>query len=45
LMSKYNIVVAEVQGHNDRYASTVCPGWDQMNWRADFYAALNEETE
>ena len=42
LMDQYNIVLAKVQGHN-HYASTVCPGWDQMNWREDFYAALDEE--
>ncbi len=43
-MDKFDIPIADVQGHNDRWA-TECPGWDTIEWRADFYAALNEELE
>lgn len=43
LMGQLGIERAEVQGHNDRYAGTVCPGWDQAGWRDDFYQALDEE--
>ena len=42
LMDKYGIEQAEVQGHNDRFAGTVCPGWDQAGWREDFYEALED---
>lgn len=45
LMDRYGIPLAEVQGHNDRYASTICPGWDQADWRDDFYTALGEELD
>ena len=43
LMEKYNVPLPEVQGHNDRYAGTICPGWDHADWREDFYTALDEE--
>jgi hypothetical protein len=45
LMGQYNIGLAEVRGHDDRYAATVCPGWDEAGWRGGFYSALNEEIE
>lgn len=43
LMEEYGIPMEQVQGHNDRYRATVCPGWDAMRWRALFYGALREE--
>jgi len=41
LMNEYDIPLSKVKGHNDYYA-TLCPGWDAMNWRSDFYKALDE---
>ena len=40
LMSEFNVPIGQVRGHNDRYAATVCPGWDTMRWRADFFDVL-----
>jgi hypothetical protein len=34
------IAPAGVQGHCDRYAGTICPGWDATGWRAEFMAAV-----
>ena len=41
LCGEYNIPKGEVQGHNDRYKGTVCPGWDQARWRDTFSLLLN----
>ena len=43
LMDRYDVALPQVQGHNDRYAGTICPGWDDVDWRGDFYTALNRE--
>ena len=43
LMGQYRIAREEVQGHDDRFAGTVCPGWDEAAWRDDFHSALDEE--
>jgi len=40
LMGEYDVPLEEVQGHCDRYAGTVCPGWDANRWREMFYQAL-----
>lgn len=44
LMNKLDVPVEEVQGHDDRAArvgvSTVCPGWDEADWRERFYYLL-----
>jgi hypothetical protein len=48
LMERYELEVDDVEGHCDRYAGTVCPGWyaDSANtknsgvWRRDFDIAL-----
>ncbi len=45
LMDEYDLGIEQVQGHNDRYASTICPGWDALNWRDNFYRLLREQIE
>lgn len=40
LMMEYGVGLEEVQGHNDRYRGTVCPGWDVLGWRDEFYGIL-----
>jgi len=48
LVQKYGLSVDDVQGHNDRYGHTVCPGWyadsaatiNSGVWRRDFDIAL-----
>lgn len=46
LMEQFNIPLSEVQGHNDRYAETICPGWDEgEGWREHFYSLLVDEID
>lgn len=45
LMAQFSIPLKEIQGHNDRYTSTVCPGWDVSRWRSQFYDLLREAIE
>lgn len=40
LMEKHNLTIENVKGHKDQYSGTVCPGWDNSNWRDDFYETL-----
>ena len=49
LMRKYDVRAVAVRGHKERYAGTVCPGWDDTGiarpsglWRPAFYEALND---
>jgi len=39
-----NLNVDEVRGHKD-YVATVCPGWDEGGWKAEFYRRLGQEPE
>ena len=41
LCNEYGIPKNEVQGHRDRYAATVCPGWDHAHWRTRFFSMLD----
>lgn len=43
LQKQLDIPLAEVQGHNGRYAGTICPGWDVAGWKSEFYEALADE--
>jgi len=45
LMREYEIPIEQVQGHKDRYASTVCPGWDMAHWREVFYEMIERGLE
>jgi hypothetical protein len=45
LMDRFEVSLSEVQGHDDRYAGTVCPGWDEAYWRHDFYTALDAQLD
>ncbi len=45
LMEEYQIPVDQVRGHKDRYAATICPGWDAKMWREQFYENLRAELE
>ena len=42
LMDLCEIPLLQVQGHNDRYPHTLCPGWDVAGWRDRFYHTLEE---
>ena len=40
LMDQYGIPLDEVRGHCERYAGTICPGWNQTGWRDDLFALI-----
>jgi hypothetical protein len=40
LMAQFNIPLAQVRGHCDRYSGTICPGWDVAKWRGQFFTLL-----
>ena len=40
LMDEYDVPISQVQGHCDRYAGTVCPGWYEADWRDEFFDVL-----
>lgn len=40
LMVQFAIPLAEVQGHNERYRGTICPGWGVIGWRDDLMGRL-----
>jgi len=42
LMAQFSVTLEQVKGHNDRYAGTVCPGWDVAKWRSQFFDLLQE---
>lgn len=40
LMDSLGLEEDQVQGHTDRYAGTICPGWYRARWKGDFFEAL-----
>ena len=52
LMWKYDISIDEVRGHTERAGTkangeprTVCPGWNEAEWKDWFYQELQEQME
>ena len=40
LMDQYGIPLDEIRGHCERYAGTICPGWNQTGWRNDLFVLI-----